>query len=530
MAMDKFGGFEACPMATGQIGSVIHYLRHMLAPQDGGERTDAQLLEGFISQRDEIAFAALVRRHGPMVLGVCRRLLNHAQDAEDAFQATFLVLVRRAASVLPREMVGNWLYGVAYRTALEAKTAAAKRRVKERAMRPKAAFEEDAWAELKPVLDFELSRLPDKYRVPIVLCDLEGKTRKEAARQLGWPEGTVAGRLARARVLLANRLTKRGLALSTAAVPATLVMTTVRAATGIAAGQAAAGGYVSVQVAALIEGVMKVMLVNKLKNVTAFLAILSLIGLGVGSAAYQSIAAEPAPTAASPAFNAAPAPAEDAKPSDRVELPKDFPPQQALAKVDKEGQITVKNQVNTYKVVTTPGPGPGQTTAAMVPETSIIATNYKSDEYSAHDVKGKKIEPKDLAKRLEKEALVLTSNSGKPVDPLHLRLMKEDTIVLVLPLPQAAVPPTPAGAAAVPFRVPLLPAVPAVAVGPGGAGGAFLPVIAPPAAAPPLVGDYGPDITITLPAAPAPSPTPAKPEKPAEKKPEKPAEKKSEKP
>jgi RNA polymerase sigma factor (sigma-70 family) len=468
-----------------------------------------------------------------MVLGVCRRLLHHAQDAEDAFQATFLVLVRKAASVRPREMVGNWLYGVAYRTALEARTAAAKRRVKERAMRPKAAIEEDRWAELKPVLDSELSRLPDKYRVPIVLCDLEGKTRKEAAQQLGWPEGTVAGRLARARVLLANRLTKRGLALSggavalmiaqgpaTAAVPATLMMTTVRAATGFAAGQAAAGGVVSAQVAALMEGVMKAMLVNKLKSVMAFLAVLSLIGLGVGSVAYQSVAAEPPPAGESLAFHSAPAPAENAKAEERSDLPKDMPPQQVLARIDKEGQVTIKRLLNVFKPVTKVDPKSGQVITAFEGESTIVPTTYKKDEVTAYDTKSKKIDAQDLAKRLEKEVPVLASIDGKPVDPLHLRLVKEDTIVLVLPLPQA-VPAAPGGAAAVPFAVPLLPSAPAAPIGPGAAPGPFLPVV-PPAPAIAINGV----IKAAPAAAPAPSPTAAKPEKPAEK----PVEKAPEKP
>ena len=155
------------------------------------------------ASKDEAAFEALVRRHGPMVLGVCRRVLRNHHDAEDAFQATFLVLVRKAASIVPREMVANWLYGVAYRTALKARSMIARQRVRERQVtempEPEAAEPDDCWRDLQPLLDQELSRLPDKYRVPIVLCDLEGKTGKEAARQLGWPEGTVASRLARGR-------------------------------------------------------------------------------------------------------------------------------------------------------------------------------------------------------------------------------------------------------------------------------------------------------------------------------------------
>ena len=211
-----------------------------------------------------------------MVWGVCRRLLSH-HDAEDAFQATFLVLVRKAASIAPREMVGNWLYGVAHQTALQARRTAARRRAREvqvTEMPDTEACQQDQWADLQPLLDEELSRLPDNYRAVIVLCDLEGRTRKEVAAQLGCPEGTVASRLVRARAMLAKRLTQRGVALSggalaavlsknaaSAGVPASVVMSTIKAASLFAAGQA----VISVKVAALAEGVLKAMLLNKLK-------------------------------------------------------------------------------------------------------------------------------------------------------------------------------------------------------------------------------------------------------------------------
>src|SRR5262249_44075451 len=151
---------------------VLPHVRRAALLQDGGGMTDGQLLECFLARREEAAFEALVRRHGPMVLGVCRRVLRNAHDAEDAFQATFLVLVRKAASLLPREAVGNWLYGVAYHTALKARAAALRRRAKEaqvRAMSPREARPEDAGQEWRPLLDHELSRLPDKYREPVVL-------------------------------------------------------------------------------------------------------------------------------------------------------------------------------------------------------------------------------------------------------------------------------------------------------------------------------------------------------------------------
>ena len=182
-----------------------------------GGLSDGQLLDRFVERREGAVFEAIVRRHGPMVWGVCRRVLRDHHDAEDAFQATFLVLARKAASVMPREKLGNWLYGVAYQTAMKARAMRAKRRGREGQvpdMPEPMAAPDDLRDELAESLDRELSRLPEKYRIPIVLCDLEGRTHKEAASQLGWPIGTVSSRLSRARSMLAKRLSRRGLSLS----------------------------------------------------------------------------------------------------------------------------------------------------------------------------------------------------------------------------------------------------------------------------------------------------------------------------
>jgi RNA polymerase sigma factor (sigma-70 family) len=292
-------------MTCGRLSQFVQHLRRAALLRDGAGLTDGQLLEDFLTRGDDGALEALVHRHAAMAWGVCRRILGNHHDAEDAFQATFLILVRRAASIVPREMVAGWLYGVAQRTALKARANSLRRKVRERQVRdmPEAeAVPEDAWSDFQPLLDEELSRLPDKYRVPVVLCDLEGKTRKQAARQLGWPEGTVAGRLARARKILAESLARRGVVLpagatavllarnaAAATVPAGLVAATVKAARLFAAGIATVG-TISARVVALAEGGLQTMLLTKQK--TALVIVLAtLIGLG-GAIGWATGAAE----------------------------------------------------------------------------------------------------------------------------------------------------------------------------------------------------------------------------------------------
>jgi RNA polymerase sigma factor (sigma-70 family) len=265
---------------------VIDSLRRRVLLRDDAALTDGQLVERYLRQRDESAFAALVQRHGPMVWGVCRRTLAQDQDAEDAFQATFLVLVRKAASVRPRELVGSWLHGVAHRVALCVRRGRLRRGRHERqvAAMPEPTLADDAVRrELQVLLDAELARLPQKYRTAIVLCDLAGRTRKEVARQLGIPEGTLSGWLSRGRALLARRLTRSGLAVSAAALfepataaPVSVVATTVRLATGPAA-------LVPARVSALVEGVLKTMLITKLKLATVMLAAIVLLGAAAGA-------------------------------------------------------------------------------------------------------------------------------------------------------------------------------------------------------------------------------------------------------
>src|SRR5919198_1202887 len=203
-------------MADGRLNPVVRHLRHLagLAADEG--LPDAPLLQRYAVHRDEHAFAVLVRRHAPLVWRVCGRVLGHAQDAEDAVQATFLVLARKAGSIRKPGSLASWLHGVAYRIARRAQAEAERRRAHERqAARVSVADpgREAAWRELGRILEEEVNALAEKYRLPLLLCYWEGKSHEEAARQLGWPGGTLKTRLARGRQLLQGRLTRRGVAL-----------------------------------------------------------------------------------------------------------------------------------------------------------------------------------------------------------------------------------------------------------------------------------------------------------------------------
>lgn len=274
------------------MDQMLHELRRTAMLSDGGGESDGHLLERYIAHRDQVAFEALVRRHGAMVLGVCRRVTGHAHDADDAFQAVFLVLARKAAAVNPRALLGNWLYGVACRSALEARSKAVRRRSREQPFDdmpdPNSCHTGDR--EACAVLDQELEKLPEKYRSALVLCELEGRSRKEVAHRLGIPAGTLSSRLAYARKLLAKKLTRRGIVLPAAGLAALaadtdasagLVATTVTTCINFAAGPASGAG-VSASVLTLVEGVMKTMLLAKLKRATAMMAAaLCVAGAGV---------------------------------------------------------------------------------------------------------------------------------------------------------------------------------------------------------------------------------------------------------
>jgi RNA polymerase sigma factor (sigma-70 family) len=284
----------------------IEFLQHLRQSFDDAEMTDAQLLEAFIRQRDSQALDCLVRRHAPMVWGICRRTLANLHDAEDAFQATFLVLVRRAASIRSRELVVHWLYRVAYKTACKARQMAAKRAGPTKPPmdmpEPKTeSHDRQLGPELQTLLNQELSALPEKYGIILVLSALEGRSRREVAQQLRLPEGTVASRLARGRAMLAKRLARRGIEVSATAlagaiaqqtasgsVPAVLLTNTVKVAAGLAAGEATAAGVTSTQVSSLTEGVLKTM--ARAKRTAAALGLLiAAFALAGGMLAYHQL-------------------------------------------------------------------------------------------------------------------------------------------------------------------------------------------------------------------------------------------------
>jgi len=264
-------------------------------------QTDAQLLDRFARRRDESAFAALVARHGPMVLSVCRRLLPDFQDAEDAFQAAFLILARKASTIQSRSLLGPWLYGVSWRVAVRLRGRSARRRQRERSDVDLHTLPTDdpAWSDLAQEVHQEVQRLPDAYRSVVILCILEGRTTEEAAQLLGRPIGTIKSRLARARVLLQARLLRRGLTASSgvlgtalattpAPVSAALADETIRAALAFAADGAAAG-LVPARVVVLSREVLRTMLLKKFT--VAAVLVLALVVLGLGSVVYQAGAA-----------------------------------------------------------------------------------------------------------------------------------------------------------------------------------------------------------------------------------------------
>lgn len=304
-------------MGTPTVGTFLRRLRQAMAAEALVETPDRDLIERFRADRDEAAFRALIERHGPMVFQVCRRTLPCHADVEDAFQATFLVLVRRGHAIRRQASVASWLHGVAHRTALKLRTESARRRRREdraASSRSTAMTDETPWGELRDVLDDELAHLPAGCRSALVLCYLEGRTQDEAAAQLGLSKSTLRRRLDRGRELLSRRLARRGIALGAvfgarlvsdcagAAAPSrALVMRTAAAARHSAhpAGHAAPAGVVSPRVAALSDGVTKSMLYAKYQSVAVVLACGLALGIGIREFGPPSAAAQdPAPPAA----------------------------------------------------------------------------------------------------------------------------------------------------------------------------------------------------------------------------------------
>lgn len=292
-------------MATANRSTFLQRLTRGLAAQALDDHTDRALIERFLIRQDDAAFEAMVRRHGPMVYRVCWRVLQQAEDVEDAFQATFLLLAQKLHSVRRQDSLASWLHGVARRVALKAQARAATRRLheQERARSPASAGEDLTWRELRLVLDAELMQLPEKWRQPLLLCYLQGRTQDEAARQLRWGKNTLRRRLEEARLALSRRLQRQGVVgpaasaailladgMAPAAVPTGLLDSTVTVATSVAAGRAAPG--FSVQVVALTEGVGTTMALTKFKLMAVVLLGAGFLCLGIGTLALQALAGE----------------------------------------------------------------------------------------------------------------------------------------------------------------------------------------------------------------------------------------------
>ncbi len=297
----------------GRSGPLIRGLAQLFRDGTCAELPEGELVQRFVAERDETAFTTLIARHGPMVLGVCRQLLRDPNDVDDAFQATFLVMVRKASSLRRSDLLGNWLYGVATRIAAKTRTNAARRTARFTSARDVAEVDSNGWHHgsgsreadgvREPWLHEEVGRLPEKYRVPVVLCYFEGLTHEQAAASLGWPVGSVKGRLARARELLRRRLTRRGLALSSVALVSQLALPDAKSAVPLAlesgtlkAAQAlvvpvetslAVSGAVSPSVMSLVQGVLHAMALNQLKSIVLPLLLVSgtvATGVVVGAA------------------------------------------------------------------------------------------------------------------------------------------------------------------------------------------------------------------------------------------------------
>ncbi|WP_406694218.1 sigma-70 family RNA polymerase sigma factor [Singulisphaera sp. Ch08] len=364
-------------MATDQGGNILRPLHTLFRLGAIGQLTDGQLLTRFMERGGEAAdaaFAALVERHGPMVLRVCRRVLDNPHDAQDAFQATFLVLVRRSSAVCRRDSLGSWLHGVALRVAGNARRRDLRRRRHERLNAERVPGADDCpdlggKLDLERLLHEELGRLPDRYRAPMVLCYLEGRSCEEVAHRLNWPLGTVKSRLARGRERLRGRLVRRGVVPTVGTVVATLVAEramgaipvaleegTIRAAIGLAAGRGATVKLVSLAAAELMEGALRTMTVSSRKAIAMGLLALGIAVVSTGSLMQRAVG--DAPTPPSRELEMTPLPSYVVEPPDliRVDVHEALPSQpiQGERLVRPDGKISLGYYGELYVAGLTP--------------------------------------------------------------------------------------------------------------------------------------------------------------------------------
>lgn len=425
------------------------------------EVPDRDLIARFVSAHDEDAFAEIVRRHGAMVLAVCRRVTGRAHDAEDAFQAAFLVLAKRAGHLTRPELLGNWLYGVAFRTALDAR--AARRRAEDRAVStaPEPASPEppDDTTELRRVIDEELARLPDKYRSAVVLCDLEELPRAVAAQQLGIPEGTLSSRLAHARKLLAGRLTRRGVTASAAAlaaaltrdagatvVPHHLTHTTVQLAVRFVLAPGSVPPGAPPDVSSLTEGALKAMLVTRLRQTFAVgLLACGLVGVGGALAQQLGVPSNEAPPVVTErqllidqetdTFVTQPKKGAEpkkigAKGVEDDDVPYGSFPSQAVVRIE-DGKLIVRQRTQAAEAVTQTVGEQAVTSYRM--KSSVRAATYDPADIAVFDMKGSRLAPKVWKEALKTDVHALVTHDGKLPNPRELTLFKQDALLIVLP-------------------------------------------------------------------------------------------------
>src|SRR5262245_6057603 len=395
------------------------FLNRLRPPRSGHDVADGMLLRKFLAEHDEGAFAELVRRHGAMVLAVCRRVLRHEQDAEEAFQATFLLLACKGDWIAPRQPIGAWLHGVAWRSASQIRRSAFRRTVHERLAGMRVVTVPATGPnELAGVLDEEVARLPEHYRAPVVLCLLEGRTLRDAAGILGWPEGSVSGRLTRARRILARRLERRGFAPVGADAPSFVALGAMPAARAVdalmtsTAGLAGAEGLVSVRVVAVMESVWHVIWRTTMQKVIAIGLVVTLAATGL----VLGVAPRPAeePKRSPPVERAKVAdpqpPAEKSKPAAQDQLPTGVMPVQVLARLHDE-ELLVTVQVNYYEPRTAALPdGTLRTSYFLVRKTNL--RKYDLAKVRVHDTKGKDVTKRDLARLLRKDRPAVASLDG----------------------------------------------------------------------------------------------------------------------